>query len=202
MTSNTKRPTQAERRARSRSALLEAAARGISRHGYASLVLDDVAAEAGYTRGALYHQFANKQELTLAVIAWVEQTWWADMTPAIETATDPLQALLEVARRHAIFCRRDIARVVTALRVEFTDAADPIGGAVDAARRAVVEACERLIRNAQDEGLAASSAPAGVLAAAVTGAVEGLVIELAGQAPFDEQLAERAVLGLIDVASS
>ena len=47
------RPTQADRRARSRAALLEATARGISRAGYANLVLADVAAEAGYTRGAL-----------------------------------------------------------------------------------------------------------------------------------------------------
>src|SRR3954454_10031808 len=44
--------TQAERSARSRSALLESAARGISRHGYGNLVLKDVAREAGYTRGA------------------------------------------------------------------------------------------------------------------------------------------------------
>ena len=33
------RPTQADRRARTRGALLEAAARGLSRHGYGNLVL-------------------------------------------------------------------------------------------------------------------------------------------------------------------
>ncbi|MDQ1633011.1 MAG: hypothetical protein QOC80_2983, partial [Frankiaceae bacterium] len=65
------RRSQADRRERSRDALLEAAARGISRSGYANLRLEDVAREAGYTRGALYHQFAGKQELTLAVVAWV-----------------------------------------------------------------------------------------------------------------------------------
>ena len=49
--------SQAERSARSRGALLEAAARGLSRYGYGNLNLERVAAEAGYTRGALYHQF-------------------------------------------------------------------------------------------------------------------------------------------------
>ena len=38
-----------------RSALLESAARGLSRHGYDNLILEQVAREAGYTRGALYH---------------------------------------------------------------------------------------------------------------------------------------------------
>ena len=55
----TRRLTQAQRSARTRSALLESAARGLSRHGYGDLVLEDVAREAGYTRGALYHQFKD-----------------------------------------------------------------------------------------------------------------------------------------------
>ncbi|HEX2233850.1 MAG TPA: helix-turn-helix domain-containing protein, partial [Thermoleophilaceae bacterium] len=62
------RANQAERRARSRSALLESAARGLSRYGYGNLRLEEVAREAGYTRGALYHQFQDKEDLALAVI--------------------------------------------------------------------------------------------------------------------------------------
>jgi AcrR family transcriptional regulator len=67
------RRTQADRRARSRAALLEAAARGLSRHGYGNLKLDAVAADAGYTRGALYHQFADKRDLFRAVVEDLEQ---------------------------------------------------------------------------------------------------------------------------------
>jgi AcrR family transcriptional regulator len=52
---------------------LETAARGLSRHGYASLVLERVASEAGYPRGALYPLFASKEDL--AVVRWVEETW-------------------------------------------------------------------------------------------------------------------------------
>ena len=70
-----RRPTQAERSARSRSALLESAARGLSRYGYRNLVLEQVAREAGYTRGALYHQFKDKEDLALAVLDWVDETW-------------------------------------------------------------------------------------------------------------------------------
>ncbi len=79
------RPTQADRRARTRSALLEAAARGLSRDGYANLVLERVAREAGYTRGALYHLFANKEDVALAVVAWVEETWYAEVGHLLAT---------------------------------------------------------------------------------------------------------------------
>src|SRR6266404_4456347 len=81
--------TQAERSARSRSALLESAARGLSRYGYGNLVLDQVAREAGYTRGALYHQFKDKEDLALAVIDWVDQTWREEVGPLIDQEPDP-----------------------------------------------------------------------------------------------------------------
>src|SRR5437762_4381331 len=103
--------TQAERRARSRSALLESAARGLSRYGYGNLILEQVAREAGYTRGALYHQFKDKEELALAVLDWVDETWRQEVGALVERESDPVDALLTLARGHAVFCRRDVARV-------------------------------------------------------------------------------------------
>ena len=67
--------TQVERRERTRAALLESAARHLSRYGYGNLKLEQVARDAGYTRGALYHQFDDKDDLVLAVLAWVDETW-------------------------------------------------------------------------------------------------------------------------------
>src|SRR5436189_2082009 len=106
------RPTQAERRARSRAALLESAARGLSRYGYGNLRLEEVAREAGYTRGALYHQFKDKEELALAVVDWVEETWWREVGGLADQQADPAAALIAFARGHAVFCRRDVARVM------------------------------------------------------------------------------------------
>lgn len=188
--------TQAPRRARSRGALLEAAARGLSRYGYGNLVLDQVASEAGYTRGALYHQFASKEELAIAVVAWVEETWYAEVAPLIGEAGDPVEALIAVARGHAVYCRRDIARVMMTLRVEFSDQDHPVGRAVnDAVDRALNLAID-VISAARATGRIPAGPPARVLALAYLGAVEGVVISLAGQAPFDEVLAERVVRGL------
>src|SRR5881398_655753 len=100
--------TQAERSARSRSALLESAARGLSRYGYGNLVLEDVAREAGYTRGALYHQFKHKEELALEVVRWADDTWRREVGERAAEESDPVEALLALARGHAILCRRDI----------------------------------------------------------------------------------------------
>jgi AcrR family transcriptional regulator len=191
------RRTQAERRARSRSALLEAAARGLSRYGYSNLVLEQVAAEAGYTRGALYHQFASKEELALAVVEWVEQAWYAELGDLIADETDPVATLIAVARGHAVFCRRDIARVMMTLRVEFSGQDHPVGRAIaDVVRRLVGEATS-LITAGRHSGTIPPGPPPRMVALAYLGALEGLVIGVAGQEPFDEELAEMAVRGLL-----
>src|ERR1700712_480804 len=108
--------TQAERRARTRAALLEAAAKGFSRYGYGNLVLEKVAADAGYTRGALYHLFTGKEELAVAVVDWVAATWEREVWEPAQRAGAPVDILVALARDHIVFCRRDIARVMMALR--------------------------------------------------------------------------------------
>jgi AcrR family transcriptional regulator len=193
------RPTQADRRARTRSALLESAARGLSRYGYANLALEQVANDAGYTRGALYHLFAGKEELALAVVAWVGEPWYAQMGPLIVDATDPVAALLALARGHAIYCRRDVARVMMTLRVEFSRQDHPVGRAVQAVVHRVVSDFTQLIAAGRDSGAIPPGPPAAVLARALLGAVEGLVINLAGQEPFDAELAERVTASLLGV---
>ena len=147
--------TQAERSARSRSALLESAARGLSRYGYGNLVLEEVAREAGYTRGALYHQFKDKEDLALAVIGWVYETWMREVGEVAAQHADPAAELLALARGHAVFCRRDIARVVMALRIEFSNQDHPVGQAIKQIAGTLVRRCARLI----DAGRRAGTIP-------------------------------------------
>ena len=191
------RQSQADRRARSRGALLEAAARGLSRHGYGNLVLEQVASEAGYSRGALYHLFASKEDLALAVVEWVEETWYEQMGPLMANKDDPVGAIVAVVRGHAVYCRRDVARVMMTLRVEFGDRDHPVGRAVQRAVDRVVRDCTSLVAAARRSGRIPPGPPPRVLALALVSAVEGVVISFAGKAPLDELLAERAALGLL-----
>lgn len=193
----TPRRTQADRRAQTQSALLESAARGLSRHGYANLVLERVAAEAGYTRGALYHLFASKEDLALAVVAWVEEAWYAEVGTLFADTADPVGTLIAVARGHAVFCRRDIARVMITLRSEFSGQDHPVGRKIREVERQIVADCARLITAGRRSGAIPPGPPVRAMARGYLGAVEGLVINLAGQAPFDAVLAERAVRGVL-----
>ena len=90
-----KRRTQAERSAATRTALIDAARRLWAQRGYADVGTPEIAAEAGVTRGAMYHQFADKAALFRAVADAVE----GDVTQRIAThvagsgATDPAAAL-------------------------------------------------------------------------------------------------------------
>jgi len=195
------RPTQAERRARSRSALLESAARGLSRHGYGNLVLEEVAREAGYTRGALYHQFEDKEALALAVIEWVNENWMREVGEVAAGRDDPVAELLTLARRHAVFCRRDIARVVMALRLEFSGRDHPVGGRIERIWETGVKRCVQLINAGRKAGSIPPGPPATPVALALLGALEGAVIALADQAPHDELLAARVVAGALGLTT-
>ena len=194
------RTSHRERRARSRSALLESAARGLSRYGYGNLVLDQVAREAGYTRGALYHLFRDKEELAMAVVSWTAESWIREVGDPAEFETEPVAELLALARGHAIFCRRDIARVVKVLRVEFSGQDHPVGREIERVTETGRKRIARLVNAGRRDGSIPPGPPALAVARAFLGALEGAVIELAGQAPHDETLAVRVATGVLGLA--
>jgi AcrR family transcriptional regulator len=189
--------SQSERRARSRGALLESAARHLSRSGYGNLVLEDVARDAGYTRGALYHQFTDKEDLALAVLRWAEETWRHEVGEPAGEESDPVEELLAMARGHAVLCRRDIARVAMSLRVEFSGRDHAVGRELERIDEGLIKRCASLIRAGRRQGSIPSGPPAAAVARAFVGALEGVVIELAGQAPHDERLAVHAAAGVL-----
>jgi AcrR family transcriptional regulator len=194
------RLTQADRSARTRSALLESAARSLSRYGYGNLNLERVASDAGYTRGALYHQFKDKEDLALAVIDWVDETWQREVGRSIDRESDPVAALILMARGHAVYCRRDVARLAIALRLEFSGQDHAVGRRLEQVSEGLVKRCTRLIGAGRRVGAIPAGPPARVLALAFIGALEGTVIQLAGHAPHDELLAARAAAGVLGLS--
>ena len=63
-----KRKTQAERREETRELVLAAASRVFAQRGFHGTSLDAIAEEAGFSRGAVYYNFADKEELFLALL--------------------------------------------------------------------------------------------------------------------------------------
>jgi AcrR family transcriptional regulator len=70
-----KRLTRDERKARTRADLLEAAAGVVGRKGYHAATVDDIAAEAGYTKGAFYSNFDSKEDVFLELVADRSRNW-------------------------------------------------------------------------------------------------------------------------------
>ncbi|TDQ14835.1 TetR family transcriptional regulator [Phyllobacterium brassicacearum] len=55
-----------------RARLIHAARKAFAEKGYAAASMDDLTAEAGLTRGALYHHFGDKRGLLLAVVNQID----------------------------------------------------------------------------------------------------------------------------------
>jgi AcrR family transcriptional regulator len=77
-----------KRRAETRARLLEAAFRVFAAKGYGPARIDDVCAEAGYTRGAFYSNFGSLDELFFALYDERAALIAAQVTEAL-TADDP-----------------------------------------------------------------------------------------------------------------
>jgi AcrR family transcriptional regulator len=67
------RLTREERKARTRAQLLQAAGDLFRRQGFAATSLEQVAAEAGLTKGAVYAHFSSKVELFLSFVDEVDR---------------------------------------------------------------------------------------------------------------------------------
>ena len=67
---NPKRLTREEQKARTRDRLLGAAARVIARKGLAAASVDEISEQAGFSSGALYANFASKEEVFAAALRY------------------------------------------------------------------------------------------------------------------------------------
>ena len=88
------------KRARTRVALIDAAARVIGEKGYDRTTLEDVAQRAGMSRGAIYGNFTDKEELFLALV----ESRWQPIVPEFvpgRSLKEQLRVLGEAVARAA-----------------------------------------------------------------------------------------------------
>lgn len=87
--------TQAQRSAATKEALVAAARRLFAADGFAAVRTEAIVRAAGVTRGALYHQFADKTELFAAVFEQVEADATQRIDDVVSTSglTDPIELM-------------------------------------------------------------------------------------------------------------
>ena len=85
---------RAETMAENRAKLLAAARKAFAEKGFAAAAMDELTAEAGLTRGALYHNFGDKRGLLAAVVHQIDADMAARAQQAGARAADPWEGLL------------------------------------------------------------------------------------------------------------
>src|ERR1700674_1740506 len=89
------RRSQADRSAATRASLVAAARSLFAERGFGRVGTETIARAAGVTRGALYHQFADKTELFEAVYEAIEQDLAGRLGERLATsgASDPIEVM-------------------------------------------------------------------------------------------------------------
>jgi AcrR family transcriptional regulator len=101
----TKNPPQeadSSKRTRTRRKLIDAAAEVIGEKGFDRASLEEIAARAGMTRGAVYGNFKNKEELFLALVA----TLWNPIIPPLKPGATLKQQMRILGKAVAQEARR------------------------------------------------------------------------------------------------
>jgi AcrR family transcriptional regulator len=104
-----------ERSAATRAALVTAARRLFAEQGFGAVSTEAIVQAAGVTRGALYHQFANKTAVFEAVYEAIEQDLAEDLLAQIAAAgiEDPVEAMMLGADAWLDACReQEVQRIV------------------------------------------------------------------------------------------
>ena len=109
--------TREESRQVTRGRLLEAAASVFAKRGYRRASVEEISSEAGYTIGALYSNFAGKEEVLLALLEEQVARIAERMVTAARAADDPVDKLRAAAREWMAFL--DGEPEMYALMIEF-----------------------------------------------------------------------------------
>ncbi|MCX2929041.1 TetR/AcrR family transcriptional regulator [Mycobacterium sp. CVI_P3] len=174
------RRTQAERSATTQEALRKAARELWGERGYAEVGTPEIAQRAGVTRGAMYHQYADKAALFLDVVEAVE----ADVMSRLAAATLARQPSTPAAALHAavdawldISAEREIRQLI------LLDAPNILGwdGFRDVAERYSLGMTEQLLQAAMDAGELRTQ-PVRPLAHILIGALDAAAMTIANSA--------------------
>lgn len=197
-----KRRTQEERSAATRDALIAAARKLWGLRGYTEVGTPEIAAAAGVTRGAMYHQFADKAALFRAVVEAVEQDVMARMAVVVAEsgASTPADAI-----RAAVDAWLEVSADPEVRQLILLDAPSVLGWAEfrDVAQRYSLGMTEQLLTEAIRAGELAEQ-PVRPLAHVLIGALDEAAMVIATADDPDRarretrQVLQRLVDGMFD----
>jgi AcrR family transcriptional regulator len=189
-----RRRTQAERRAATRAGVLAAARSVFARRGLRGASLEEIAEEAGVSRGAVYYNFDDKEHLFLALLR-ERCLARAERLNGIATASDEIGAdirrvantFIDASEREPEWTR--LFSEFTALAEERPELRAELADELAACRDAVARILERRLG---DLGVA-SELPMNELAAVTAALANGLALERMADPELPRELLARTI---------
>jgi TetR/AcrR family transcriptional regulator, cholesterol catabolism regulator len=140
-----------------RSTIIAAGAAVFARTRYEMASLDDIAAEAGVTKGTIYYHFDSKESLYTAVLT----SYLTDATERLQAIADsglPARPMIERVIRHLVEDTLDRSKSYS--RYQFiVDAGPTLQGSVREAQRAYEQTLAAIIERGQAAGEIMSGNP-------------------------------------------
>jgi AcrR family transcriptional regulator len=192
--------TRKQRQEQTHEDLVTAAARVFARRGYHKATVEEIAAEAGFSTGAVYSNFDGKEQLFLAIADRQVGDRVAEITAVADAAERQGDAGTEAADQFRAFLEADpdwplLFYEFWSLSVRNPELQDELARRRDAIRDALADTLERVARELGFE----LRFPAPALATAIAASLNGLAFERAADpdALPDDVFAEfvTAVLG-------
>lgn len=171
-----------------RAKLIASARQAFARQGYAKTSMDDLTAEAGLTRGALYHHFGDKQGLLAAVVEQIDSEMDARLDRVSDQAGDPWEGFTRRCRAYL-----EMAQELEIRRIVLQDARAVLGERLPDQEHCI-DSLGRRLQTLAEAGII-SPAPSQALARLVNGSLVDTALWIAADAAPGQRL-EQALLGL------
>ena len=131
-----------------RATLLATARKAFGEQGYADASMDDLTAQVGLTRGALYHHFGDKQGLLAAVVEQIDAEVDERLKAITAHAQDPWQGFRSRCRAYL-----EMALEPEIQRIVLRDARAALGGALPQSQRHCIASMQALIADLMAQGI-------------------------------------------------
>lgn len=158
-----------------RGRILRAASHVFARHGFNGATMDDVAAEAGLTKGAIYWHFASKSELFLALLEEGMGRQYAQL-PALVDSMTGMDRLAAILAESFVACKeqQDWPRLLLEFSVSARDTA--VRERVRELYRLGDEIGSEATRKAQAEGRMAADVDPRAISLLISALLRGLLM--------------------------
>jgi len=166
-----------ERSEATRSRLIRAAEKIFARHGFEAAKLEEIASEAGYTRGAFYANFKSKEDLFLALLEGEISSRIETIEQLMKSVSDPA-GKLKVLREFFLTISQDRRWSLLSLEFKLFAVRHPAAKArLAAMNRRLVKPRTRILQDIMQSSGRKLPAPPSAVAMSLSATTNALALE-------------------------